>query len=581
LQLEPKDALVFPKLVALGCGKLATVASFSELLEVGRLADCYGVTSVCEAVEWEATRQLSIERAAEVLAGETTLGMVRLQDASRELALRRFEAFARTAAFVRLGEEELGSLLDADGLEAGAEERVLVAAARWMRAGAPGRGEGLLRQIRFGAMATEYLSGPAQSVLPRSNAAERLFAAELKRRAERAAAGGDSEGEAERRRGRVAIGWRRHADGYESVFQAHPYHTCTAVAVCHCRQRHLVCLGTLLGAIIVTERKGQGLKQVRLWEKSATSTITGESATITGLAAWMGLLASGDESGLLSLWDLGAGKLVQVARAHLDSVTALAVCGGGAWLVSGSADTKAAAWVAGPCGRFLERARVREMGAAVRCLAALGGARVAVGCPYAVAIWDVGRDTVDRTLDVCCPRPHNRAYVSSSEGLQALAADGGRLAGTNGRAVEVWGWERGVRLAAAEAYQAWSAQRVKSMAMHGGQLVTGSGGEKGTGCEARVWDLDTLQVEHVLPQARSPGRDGFAAMVAGRGCVYGAIGSRTVVWGLDSEAVEACDGGAESAGGGGPDPGGPWLWARGAVRSSLLRLRAAFARCLG
>ena len=169
LRLEPRDAAAFPALLALGCGQSATVTGFSMLLEVGRLADCYGLTAVCQTVEWHAGLNLTVDRAAEVLVSETTGALARLREASKELALCRFEAFAATDGFLRLDEEELGSLLDEGQVEAEGEERVLEAVARWMRGGGgPGarlRGEGLLRKVRFEAIATEYLQGPGRELL--------------------------------------------------------------------------------------------------------------------------------------------------------------------------------------------------------------------------------------------------------------------------------------------------------------------------------------------------------------------------------------------------------------------------------
>ena len=42
----------------------------------------------------------------------------------------------------------------------------------------------------------------------------------------------------------------------------------------------------------------------------------------------------------------------------------------------------------------------------------------------------------------------------------------------------------------------------------------------------RVWDLETLECEHVLKQP-----DGILALVAVEGAVWGAVGTELVVWG--------------------------------------------------
>ena len=46
-----------------------------------------------------------------------------------------------------------------------------------------------------------------------------------------------------------------------------------------------------------------------------------------------------------------------------------------------------------------------------------------------------------------------------------------------------------------------------------------------------VRDLETLRLEHVLPQSAS-GNIEVTALLAGRGCVYGCIGREATFWGL-------------------------------------------------
>ena len=44
--------------------------------------------------------------------------------------------------------------------------------------------------------------------------------------------------------------------------------------------------------------------------------------------------------------------------------------------------------------------------------------------------------------------------------------------------------------------------------------------------QVRVWDLETLECEHVLKQP-----DSIRALVAVEGAVWGAVGTELVVWG--------------------------------------------------
>ena len=542
LHLEPGDALIFPKLITLSCGQPTTAASFGELLDIGRLADCYGLAAVCEAVEWHAGLNLTVERAAEVLASRVTGGLARLRDASKELALSRFEAFAATDGFLRLEEQELGSLLDEGQVEAEGEERVFEAVARWMRGGGaargrPLRGEGLLRKVRFGAMGTEYLKGPGREVLGDSGLVGELVEAALASRLDELASEPIGEGRTEAMRRPVAIGWGRYigqGDASAILGRASSEYvfgllgTVTAVTCCSGRDGQYTCWGTSSGEIEVAVRDGRTLRRIKDLRPVKYS-------SIPSMATWMGLAVSGNSKGTIRVWDVERGTCLTAEQAHEGTVTALAVCGDGRWLVSGSSCGEAACWSAGTEPRVLVRERVRSLakegGQGVRCLASLGGDRVAVGSPLQVVVWNVASNTLDRTLDVCRRRFEGR-FVVPDEGLQALAVDGGRLVGTDGRTIMVWSVDEGAMLFAAEAYPEGSPQRLQRLAVHAGKLVTGSKAKgEGQGCEVCVRDLETLRLEHVLPQGASSGM-GVTALVASRGCVWGSTGRDRLVWGV-------------------------------------------------
>ena len=513
--------------MALGCGQPAIATNFGELLKIGMMADCYGLTAVCQAVEWQAALNLTVERAVEVLASEAARGLARLRDASKEMALCRFEAFAATDGFLRLDEEELGSLLDEGRVEAEGEERVLEAVARWMRGGegpgTPLRGEGLLRKVRFGAMGTEYLAGRGRKVLGDCALLEELVEAALASRADRKAAGlrgRRGAWELSTRRGAAAIGWGRYV-GTQSVPTLKAWlGWVTSVAACHARQYW----GTTYGIIMVTERDGAGLRLVKELR-------VGEAYNILCMATWRGLAVSGNSKGMVRVWDAERGRCLTAVQAHTEAVRALAVCGDGRWLVSGSDCCEVAGWAAGAEPGALVRDRVRAVGGAVQSIASLGGDRVAVACrrPPRVVVWNVAADTVDRTIHVYALAP----AFWSIEPLQVLAVDGGRLVTSHGRRIEVWSVQDGAMLLAAEAYPADSPQRVRSLAVHAGKLITGSKteGEPEKEFEICVRDLETLRLEHVLPQSAS-GNIEVTALLAGRGCVYGCIGREATFWGL-------------------------------------------------
>ena len=106
--------------------------------------------------------------------------------------------------------------------------------------------------------------------------------------------------------------------------------------------------------------------------------------------------------------------------------------------------------------------------------------------------------------------------------------------------------------------------------MHAGQLITGSGSRvvgKGR-YEVCVRDLDTLRLEHVLPQGVADDYHritGLIALLAGRGCAWGCFGADVRMWGAgDRQCVEDSDGKAL----GGWDPG--WMAAEAQMRFGWL-----------
>ena len=174
LHLDGDEFSAFSKVLALGCGASVLVTGeLEELMALGRMADRYQIEMVQRAVEDAVlSSHLTVENCGSILVSSSGSGLVRLERASRELALREFDALARTEGFLELSEENLGSLLDDDGLVSESEELVFESLVRWMKAGAgapPGaelRGEGLLRKIRFPYMDGLFLADGVRRMLP-------------------------------------------------------------------------------------------------------------------------------------------------------------------------------------------------------------------------------------------------------------------------------------------------------------------------------------------------------------------------------------------------------------------------------
>ena len=124
----------------------------------------------------------------------------------------------------------------------------------------------------------------------------------------------------------------------------------------------------------------------------------------------------------------------------------------------------------------------------------------------------------------------------------------------------MWALDGGGRLASAEGRSRDEPgnQRIERLAVHGGKVITGSKCLHGPSevwardsvwfqcrmgsdvaaafysvfVQVCVWSLDTLSLEHVLPQPSG----GVGALVAAGDCVLGGVGNEAVVWGAMKSA---------------------------------------------
>ena len=97
------------------------------------MADKYQVSAILGDVEQAVLDRLTVENSGHILSMTSGSGLVRLERASRELALREFDHFAESEGFMDVSEEVLGLLLDDDALNSESEELVLKAIVRWMK----------------------------------------------------------------------------------------------------------------------------------------------------------------------------------------------------------------------------------------------------------------------------------------------------------------------------------------------------------------------------------------------------------------------------------------------------------------
>ena len=104
-----------------------------QVQQLASVADQFQMTEVTSVLEEALMGQLSVDMCGDVLMWSGGCGMRQLEAEALQMAATRFEEFARTAGFMRMGEEELGRVVDDDRLAARNEEAVWEAVVGWMR----------------------------------------------------------------------------------------------------------------------------------------------------------------------------------------------------------------------------------------------------------------------------------------------------------------------------------------------------------------------------------------------------------------------------------------------------------------
>ena len=512
LNLDDLDESHFSKVVALGCGESVTVGKgLDELIELVRIADRYQMEAIQGDLEEAVMDRLKVENCGCVLTMACGGGLVRLERASRKLALREFDEFAACAGFVHVSEEVLGSLLDDDALESESEERVLQGVVRWMKGGAGGvmRGEGLLRKIRFPLMSAEFLVREARALLPESAGLELLVlesgmlksvAADLWQ--ENDVRYLDAKALVPRRGS--GVNWAEYAGGGERRLAAGQ-----GVYSVSAHGRGFVCGGLYDGSI-------------RVWNRATLEverTLTGHTDAIWALVSVEGWLISGSDDHGIRVWDVATGRCEGTLEGHTDRVQCLAVSGDR--LVSGSWDRTAKVWrMEGAVSTWRCERTLAGHGGEVNCVATWGGKTASGSDDKTIRVWDVGAGTHEQTL-------------AGHEGeVLALVACGQRLiSSSEDKTVKVWSMATWACMQTVQAYAAGSAQYIMSLAVSGSTLVGGSFSVRHLlteEYEARVWDLETLEPLHTLRQPA--GRD-VLGLASDRGEVWGVVGKEVVVWG--------------------------------------------------
>jgi hypothetical protein len=509
LALEGGEAGLFSKLVALGCGAAVTMDGGLEgVVALGRMADRYQVEVVEGVVEDAVMRLLTVENCGRVLEQSSGSGLVRMEKASRELALRRFDEFAKTEGFVEVGEEVLGSLVNDDELQTEREERVYEGVVRWMKGGGGGeRDAGLLRKVRFPYMGGEYLADLWSEAGQELAGLDGLLSDALALKSKPRSLWGTMKLRHLDARMLVArrgfgVRWEEYVGGGERRLEA----------------------GQEVYSVAADEEyvyAGLEDGSIRAWSRSTLEevrTLTGHTEIVWALLACGALLISCSSDHDIRVWDVESGRCEAVLEGHTRGVNALAASGnvlfsggdGGTvrvWRMEGDAST----W---RCERTLQVEG--NSGHGIYRLAAWSG-MVAGGCvDGAIRVWSTETWELELTL-----RGHEKEILS-------LVVNGQRLISSSGDGtLRVWSTETRACLQTVQVYEDDSEQKIHALAVSGSTLAGGSN-QDSNGNEVLVWDLETLEPLHTLRLLAD-----FPAwsLMSYDGEVWGAIGKWVLMWG--------------------------------------------------
>jgi hypothetical protein len=331
LQLNDVDGTIFVKVLDVWCGRDdCQEVALAELPLLAIVADRFQMTEVTSVLEEAVMGKLSLDMIGDVLAWSGRCGMRQLEAGALEMAATRFEEFAMTEGFARMGEEALTIVVDDDRLVARNEEAVWEAVVGWMWGGA--RGRGVVSKIRFALMDAEYLRDRvAESVCQEHKEWMAGVVLEALRAKAARREGAVFESELLGRKAledRVGLGvrWEEYREGGELRLGGHDRDVWAMVA---CDGR--MCSGSWDGSIRVWSRaSGEHVRTLQADEEDDVLYEIG----VYALVVWEDRLISGHGSGKMRVWDVATGECCQVLEGHDGAVLALAVCR--SRLVSGS-----------------------------------------------------------------------------------------------------------------------------------------------------------------------------------------------------------------------------------------------------
>jgi WD40 repeat protein/tRNA A-37 threonylcarbamoyl transferase component Bud32 len=217
------------------------------------------------------------------------------------------------------------------------------------------------------------------------------------------------------------------------------------------------------------------------WEEKATL----NGGSVVSFSPDGGQLASGDSDGMIQLWDVSSGRIINSLQGHLARVSKLVFSPDGARLVSWSDDKTVKLWDASPDPELLTDQQSKYYSSMAY---SLDGTQMALGGHDGiVSVWDVS--TRQQTARL-------RGPDCSVKGI-TFSPDGKRLAwGTPLNTIELWDVSTGQKTATLQGHSNW-VSRV-AFSPDGTQLASGSIDET-----IKLWDLSTGQEKATLQGHRS------------------------------------------------------------------------------
>jgi hypothetical protein len=113
LSLDDVDERAFIKTLDVWCGRNdCQEVDLEEVQLLASVAGRFQMTEVKSVLEEALMEQMGLEMCGDVLVWSGQCGMQQLETQAIEMAAKRFEEFAKTAGFARMGEEALVKVVD-------------------------------------------------------------------------------------------------------------------------------------------------------------------------------------------------------------------------------------------------------------------------------------------------------------------------------------------------------------------------------------------------------------------------------------------------------------------------------------